>query len=64
VLRSGCSGGDAATPVASRDDHRSPALRFHSRMSLPPRALLAAEDGAVPQAGFFEPSTPPPRPLA
>jgi hypothetical protein len=55
---------DHGGPVGAaplRDEHRSPAVRFQYRVTLSPRASLAAEPAPALQAGFAEPATPPPR---
>jgi hypothetical protein len=54
---------DPLAPAPVRDDHRSPAIRFQARMSLPPRCPVSPAGAAALQSGFAEPETPPPRPL-
>jgi hypothetical protein len=50
-------------PIAAplRDEHRSPAVRLHARVTLLPRDALAAAPAPALEPGFSEPPTPPPR---
>jgi hypothetical protein len=63
LARRDCPGGDPVAPVPPRDDHRTPALRYRSRPSLPPGPFVAAGGAHAPDPGFSQPPTPPPRRL-